>query len=373
MIRESSPPDAIPSSGPNGSPGFGAMRKATRSAPLASGSSGSSATVNRQRSRPRSPSCASTLFASLFALFSRAVWSAALAAVRASRAARSSPSSRARRSSCDDTSTLELAGIGVDALAVPPELRAEIRDLVHRGRKTGGVLGQARVELRGGGEIACRDREAVACGGSLADQDVVDRRRARAQPLRRSRDAERGREVRVLAALDVRRLDLFYLVLEEGEPARSFARIAAERGALGDDVAERAMRRRGRATEARVLAVRVEEIALHRGAREPQLLALTVDRDEIRAALGELRERNGLAVHARGRAAGLDFAREDEVFVTRAGEHRLDASAFGAFAHHPGGDASARRREQRVDEHRLAGTGFAREDREPGRELEPKL
>src|SRR5258708_27403178 len=152
---------------------------------------------------------------------------------------------------------------------------------------------------------------------------------ARAWPPSGSGDTECGGGVRVLAALDVRRLDLFYLVLEEGEPARSFARIAAERGALGDDVAERAMRRRGRATEARVLAVRVEEIALHRGAREPQLLALTVDRDAIRAALGQLRDRNGLPPHAPGRAAGLDFAREDEVFVTRPGEHRLDASALG--------------------------------------------
>src|SRR5258708_5595820 len=217
MIRESSPPDAIPSSGPNGSPGFGAMRKATRSAPLASGSSGSSATVNRQRSRPRSPRCPPTLLPRPFP-----------------------PLSRAR--------------------AGPPPP----------------AVGAAR------------------CGGPLADQEAGARRRARAQPLRRSRDTERGREVRVLAGLDVRRLDLFDLVLEEGEPARSFARIAAERGALGDDVAERAMRRRGRATEARVITVRVEEIALHRGAREPQLLALTVDRDEIRAALGGLRELNGL-------------------------------------------------------------------------------
>jgi len=162
-------------------------------------------------------------------------------------------------------------------------------------------------------------------------------------------------------------------VLEQREPACALAWIAAERLALGQHVAKRAVHRRGGVPQPSVTAVRVDEIALHRGSREAELLALSVDRDQLAAALRELRERNGLAVHARRCTSRLDLATEDELVVARTGEHSLDLGALRTFAHHARRDAAAGRGEQGVHEHRLAGAGFPGEDGETRRELQAQL
>ena len=43
----------------------------------------------------------------------------------------------------------------------------------------------------------------------------------------------------------------------------------------------------------------IEHVALHRGSREPQLVALPVHRDKLTAGLGERRQRDGAPVDAR--------------------------------------------------------------------------
>ncbi|HEV2009615.1 MAG TPA: hypothetical protein VGS17_01125 [Candidatus Limnocylindria bacterium] len=157
------------------------------------------------------------------------------------------------------------------------------------------------------------------------------------------------------------------LMLSRERPERATDDLAEPPAHAGvEHVAERAVRRGRGVARAIVSAIGIEEIALHGGTRESELLALSVDRDQLAAALGELRERNGLAVHARRRASRLDLTTEDELIVARTGEHGLDLGSVRTFAHHACRNAAAGRGGQRVHERRLAGAGFPGEDREAG-------
>src|SRR5258706_6254012 len=122
-----------------------------------------------------------------------------------------------------------------------------------------------------------------------------------------------------------------------------------------------------------MIAERVEHIALDRRTREAQLIALSVDRDKLRSGLRKGRHRDRALIDPRGRATRRDLARKDEIVIARSGEHDLDVCALRTIAHHPARDASATHRKERVDEHRLAGTGLTGEHRETRREIETKL
>ena len=163
-------------------------------------------------------------------------------------------------------------------------------------------------------------------------------------------------------------------MLQQGKAARTFARVAAERRAFGEDVAQGAVRRRDGVTLMIVRAERVQEIPLDRRSREPELLALPVDGDEVGPALGEPGQGNGLAVQPCRGATRLDLSDEGQLVIgARSAEHGLDPRALRSFPDHPGGDAAAGRREERVDEHRLSGAGLAGEHREARAEFETQL
>src|SRR5258706_9487324 len=137
----------------------------------------------------------------------------------------------------------------------------------------------------------------------------------------------------------------------------AFAWIAAERGALLLQPANATMRVGHPLAEGAVIAERVEHIALDRRTREAQLVALSVDRDQIRSGLGKCRHWHRALIDPRGRATCRDLAREDEIVVACPGEHDLDVCALRSIADHAARDAPTAHRKDSVNEHRASGTG----------------
>ena len=320
ITRESSPPEAISRTGPAGTPGFGAIRNSTASAPAGPGSSRASSETSKAASGIASSSSRSrdrlrqrtgrrlargaqlrrpvgqlgshsrqapgrVLERDLGALELVAARAAASRAC-ASTAASVPPCLRFRRSKSVEArlDLLEAPGLAVDRLGVAAQLGAQVV----------GLEPQAAQALGQGVELGVHAGHAVEQPLGLGQQRPrpalvgIRRERLRAARGRRAQRVEvaqppaLGLELAVLAVTQLRRLDLAQLPLEQVELAVARTGELAQRLELGLQVPGARERRRERGAALRLLgaAEAVEDVELRRGQRQAPVLVLAVEREQ---------------------------------------------------------------------------------------------
>ena len=248
---------------------------------------------------------------------------------------------------------------------------------VHAGDGAGQPLGLGQERAHAGLAALGRDRLGAPAGGGHERVEAP-------QPL------ALGQQVGLLALARPDRLDLLELEAQQVELAVAGALALLqlfERAAQllhppvrgGEPVAQLAM---GGAPEA------VEQLELRRGEREPAVLVLAEERDQVAPERPQVGHRCRAALHEGARAAvRADAAREHDLVQVRADaleqvrergvpeqlrgrlEHALHIRLAGSGPHDAGARLAAHEEVERVGEHRLAGARLAGDHREapPGR------
>src|SRR5271166_6036978 len=349
ITRESSPPEAISRTGAAGTPGLGAIRNSTVSAPQGPGSRSPSATSKLAPAIASSASCSPTALAKVLAAAVRAArspsaqasssaiarasstpllcsassapassaWRARACSANASTAAMLPPCLRARRSSrVKRSSRASSAGSAPSArasgaLEVGAQLAREVARLDHERAHAPGERVQARVHA--GVRLHLRERRGGQRGGAGRALLPVPFRVRALGGLRRQRGEAGGRgaeqcvahphslsrcqQALVLALVGGGLIDLGELVLEQVELPLAFAGELYERTPALLQSAHAGVRLRAAMKPRSVVALAdpVEDLQLAGGDRQLAVLVLAVEGEQARADVAQLADGRGAA------------------------------------------------------------------------------
>ena len=198
-----------------------------------------------------------------------------------------------------------------------------------------------------------------------------------------------GAQGGVLAGLRVDRLDLLERRREGVDLSRPLARLGHEAGVLAIGGAPGLVERADGVTQTGELGPTevVEHLTVSVALAQTPLVGLAVDGDEHLAELGEHTDRGRASTDVgAGAAGGGDAPGDDELTLVVVGPRlgrpgqggvaerqlhdALDEGGGGAGAHEAGVGALSEQQAEPRHDHRLAGTGLAREHVEPRAQLE---
>ena len=389
IVRASSPPDATLASGSGGAPGLAASRNRTSSP-------GSVVADRRPRgaraASPASRSCAPTAAASRGAAARRAAPTAAAAA----RSAAHGLGALGLELGRPRVVALQLGQPGRGLVAVGDHLGERRRRTCGAGRAAAGGAPAPPRAVRGPrrstrpASAARRPTSASSASCRAARRvDARERRPAgdRGDPRRRARRAPRRRRRarRAAAAAGFRcaaasasasssapsassssgssstgGVELVDLVAQQVDLARPGALVATERGELGVDLGDPGTRR---AQRLEVDAAERSSAARWVAGGEQALVGVLPCRSTSRRQLGERGDRGEAAVDVGARPAVGRDTRASTSSSSPIDEAALDPRLGRAGAHHRRVGPPADEQLDRLDEHRLAGAGLARERR----------